>query len=161
TTPWPTARSRRSAPRNGQPSGGSACRPRPSGNTPAGPGVKPLPDHFGGTIGARQANVAGRSGLGDDGPDLGRVTRVGSYPANAVGLYDMPGNFWKRCLDLYEEGYSRHSPREDPHGLDHGTMYVLRGGSCYNPGTAARSANRHRNWSAAYGDVGFWVVFVA
>jgi formylglycine-generating enzyme required for sulfatase activity len=126
-----------------------------------GPGAKPQPYHFGETISARQANFNGKFAPGDDGPNLGRTARVGSYPPNALGLYDMHGNVWEWCLDLYAEDYHRHSPRKDPQGSDRGALYVLRGGCCYSPGTATRSANRHRTWSNTYGTAGFRVVFVA
>jgi formylglycine-generating enzyme required for sulfatase activity len=125
-----------------------------------GPRVKSQPYLFGETISSRLANFNGQFD-GGDGPNLKRITRVGSYPPNALGLHDMHGNAWEWCLDLYAEDYYRHSPRKDPQGPDTGSMYVLRGGSCYNSGTSTRSANRYRNWSSAYGDAGFRVVCVA
>ncbi len=126
-----------------------------------GPGAKQQPYSFGEKITAHQANFHGKFHLGEDGPNLGRSARVGSYPANALGLHDMHGNVWEWCLDLYEEGYYRRSPRKDPQGPDRGYLYVLRGGSYINPGTATRSAKRYRNWSSRYVDAGFRVVFVA
>jgi formylglycine-generating enzyme required for sulfatase activity len=51
---------------------------------------------------------------------------VGSFKANAFGLYDMIGNAWEWCADRhgdYEEGAAM-----DPTGPDTGTSRVLRGG---------------------------------
>ena len=41
---------------------------------------------------------------------------VGSFPANAYGLYDMDGNVWEWCADLYRPDYYSSSEKTDPHG---------------------------------------------
>jgi formylglycine-generating enzyme required for sulfatase activity len=58
---------------------------------------------------------------------LGSTSPVGSYAANALGLYDMHGNVWQWCSDLYEPG-SR--------------ARVLRGGGWVDLGEICRSARR-------------------
>lgn len=49
---------------------------------------------------------------------------VGSYKANAWGLYDMHGNVWEWCLDRY----GSLSAGTDPKGSSSGYSRVLRGG---------------------------------
>jgi formylglycine-generating enzyme required for sulfatase activity len=61
---------------------------------------------------------------------------VGSYPANAWGLYDMHGNVWEWCADLYAEHYGAEPRRGD--------RRVLRGGSWNNSGHLCRSARRNK-----------------
>jgi formylglycine-generating enzyme required for sulfatase activity len=67
-------------------------------------------------LSSKQANFNG----GFPGPKapnpayLGRPTRVGSYAPNKLGLYDMHGNVWQWCDDLF-----------DPKG---GSVRVIRGG---------------------------------
>ena len=62
---------------------------------------------------------------------------VKSYPANALGLYDMEGNVWEWCADYYRSDYYANAPFSNPKGpvdshdpLEPGMVKrVLRGGS--------------------------------
>ena len=87
---------------------------------------------------------------------------VGSLLPNAWGLYDMHGNVWEWCLDLYKDSLGT-SPVTDPSGPRNGdagatAFRVWRGGGCFVPAQECRSANRHRNWAYANSTVGFRLV---
>jgi sulfatase modifying factor 1 len=45
-----------------------------------------------------------------------RAAPVKSYPPNAYGLYDMDGNVWEWCSDLYRTDYYQKSPKLNPQG---------------------------------------------
>jgi formylglycine-generating enzyme required for sulfatase activity len=104
---------------------------------------------FGSSLSSRQANFDGSYPYGeaDKGPYLERTCKVGNYPANGFGLYDMPGNVWEWCADWYDENYYATSPREDPPGPASGLDHLLRGGGWGGIGWDCRSASR--NWSEA------------
>ena len=54
-------------------------------------------------------------------PGEGAITHpceVKSKKPNAWGLYDMHGNVWEYCSDVYDSDYYRNSPTVDPKGPD-------------------------------------------
>jgi formylglycine-generating enzyme required for sulfatase activity len=106
--------------------------------------------HFGNRLSSEQANFRGTEPFGGaaKGPWLERPCKVGSYPPNAFGLYDMHGNVWEWCLDSYEyEG-------------DRG-FRVRRGGSWGEGGHQCRSAIRLRRAPDDHRwNLGFRVVMV-
>jgi formylglycine-generating enzyme required for sulfatase activity len=127
-------------------------------------GASSKPFHFGDSLTSTQANFDGNYPYGgaDKGPYLERTTRVGSYDANAFGLYDMHGNVWEWCADWYSKDYYKDSPRKDPQGPATGTSRVLRGGSWGVYGWNCRSASRSGvDPGIRCGNVGFRVVLVA
>jgi len=73
-------------------------------------------------------------------PYLVRTSTVGSYSANAWGLYDMHGNLWDWCRDWYGD-YPQGSVT-DPQGPPTGSARVLRGGSWSDYGRDCRAAVR-------------------
>ncbi|MFT5058149.1 MAG: sulfatase activating formylglycine-generating enzyme [Planctomycetota bacterium] len=84
-------------------------------------------------------------------------TDVGSYSANAFGLYDMHGNVFEWCLDSYAS-YSSGAVT-DPF-VTGGSVRVFRGGSWFVNSNGCRSAYRSSS-SPGYSHygIGFRVVF--
>ena len=62
---------------------------------------------------------------------------VKSFLPNGYGLYDMEGNVWEWCNDLYRPDYYQNSPKENPQGPSdsydpdepNAVKRVVRGGS--------------------------------
>jgi formylglycine-generating enzyme required for sulfatase activity len=104
----------------------------------------PTPFPSGVVLTSREANFNGNYpyGIASKGPYLERTSKVGSYPPNPFGLYDMHGNVWEWCSDYYDRNYYRNSPRYDPRGPPTGTLRVVRGGSCFNIGRFCRASYR-------------------
>jgi formylglycine-generating enzyme required for sulfatase activity len=124
--------------------GRSYCLPTEAEWEYACRGGVPMPFSSGLTLSSREANFNGNYPYGPTtrGPFLERTTKVGSYPSNPMGLYDMHGNVWEWCADFYDRTYYRSSPRYDPPGPPTGALRVVRGGSCLNIGRFCRSAYR-------------------
>lgn len=61
----------------------------------------------------------------------GRTHEVGTMEPNAWGLYDMLGNVWEWCWDIYDE-------------VVYGSYRVFRGGGWFDPARGCLATNRRR-----------------
>jgi len=116
------------------------------------------PFHTGDTISTDQANYNGNYtyGSGRKGAYRETTTRVGSFAANAWGLYDMHGNVWEWCADW--EGDYPAGESIDPKGPSEATGRVFRGGSWDRFPLLCRSALRNdRAPGFRINDIGFRV----
>jgi formylglycine-generating enzyme required for sulfatase activity/alpha-beta hydrolase superfamily lysophospholipase len=112
------------------------------------------PFHYGASLSSLQENFNGNSPYGDaaKGPYLERTARVGSYAANAWGLYDMHGNVFQWCKDWYDKDFKEPDPKEK-------TRRVMRGGAWFAQGKDCRAASRQKIGPGARGPaLGFRVV---
>lgn len=104
----------------------------------------------GSNLSSSQANFNGNYPYGNapKGPYLEKTAPVGSYQPNEWGLYDMSGNVWEWCEDIYKDSYSGLSADGSANMSVGDLSYrVLRGSSWFNYGFVLRSAtaNRKRN----------------
>ncbi len=118
--------------------------------------------HFGETITPQLVNYNGNYPYGDalKGEYRERTIDVQSFSPNAWGLYQMHGNVWEWCEDIWHENYNG-AHLDGSAWLKDGEQnrHVVRGGSWYNSAGNCRSAFRY--WFVTvsrYHDLGFRVV---
>ncbi|MEH1938205.1 MAG: bifunctional serine/threonine-protein kinase/formylglycine-generating enzyme family protein [Nostoc sp.] len=122
------------------------------------------PFYFGETITTDLANYDGKKypyGSAPKGEYREQTIDVGKFPPNSFGLYDMHGNVWELCLDVYNDNY-QDAPKDGSAWLTgkDNSRTLARGGSWNFNARYCRSANRA--WSADPGsNTGFRVVAVA
>ncbi|MGI4814723.1 MAG: SUMF1/EgtB/PvdO family nonheme iron enzyme [Janthinobacterium lividum] len=84
---------------------------------------------------------------------------VGSFSANAFGLYDMHGNVREWTADLWHESYDATPSDGSPAIEGHGSMRVVRGGGWSDGAAMLRSAARMRGTqSSRVNVIGFRIV---
>jgi formylglycine-generating enzyme required for sulfatase activity/uncharacterized caspase-like protein len=122
--------------------------------------------HFGDTLTAKLANYDAAFayyGSGPKGEYRQKTTEVGSFPANAFGLYDMHGNVWELCQDHWHENYQG-APEDGRAWITGGyaSKKLRRGGSWDIDPRYCRSASRFTFEPDSRNDnVGFRVVCVS
>ncbi|WP_242072348.1 bifunctional serine/threonine-protein kinase/formylglycine-generating enzyme family protein [Microcoleus sp. FACHB-68] len=119
------------------------------------------PFYFGETITPFLVNYDGNATYASvpKGVNRKQTTDVGSFPPNAFGLYDMHGNVWEWCQDVWHENYN--NATSDGSAWESGgdsNFRLQRGGSWKNYPRYCRSANRGDLMSVfSYNFVGFRV----
>ena len=119
------------------------------------------PFSFGNVLNWDYANCNGNYPYGADGKGerLGKTQKVGSYPPNAWGLFDMHGNVWEWTSDWYAL-----YPKDksiDPTGPENGSHRVNRGGCWLDDAVACRAARRHADYPDYHSpNIGFRLILV-
>lgn len=67
---------------------------------------------------------------------------VGTKAPNELGIYDMSGNVWEWCQDLYDSEYYANSPADNPTGPNRGLFRVGRGGGYLSTSKGCRVIDR-------------------
>ncbi len=103
--------------------------------------------YFGNTITPQQANYDPRSAYagGPVGTHRGQTSAVGSYAANAFGLYDMHGNAAEWTEDCWYPGYKGATSDGSARVGGDCTLRAQRGGSWFGDPRHVRSAYRERS----------------
>jgi formylglycine-generating enzyme required for sulfatase activity len=113
------------------------------------------PFHYGKTLTTALANYNGKEPLLGFSPIYHsepygeyrqHTIEVGRFPPNAFGLYDMHGNVWEWCQDVWHENYSG-APSDGSAWMTNqvDARYLLRGGAWNGSPRNCRSASRISN----------------
>lgn len=88
-----------------------------------------------------------------------KTHQVKNKRPNELGLYDMSGNVYERCLDWYSDSYYEESPIDNPVNHISSSSRVLRGGSWLNRAKHCRVTDRYKyDPSVSDGSIGFRLV---
>ena len=88
--------------------------------------------------------------------DRVRPSPVGSFPANAFGLYDMEGNVWQWVQDCWHDNYEGAPMDGSAWDTDNCTLHVTRGGAFNLSPQPPRIAVRARHAALSQiGNIGF------
>ena len=120
------------------------------------------PFHYGDSLSSDQANFNGKYpyGKAEKGVYREKTCPVGSFQPNAWGLYDMHGNVWEWCEDVYRADIYNHPELYTKNGignpvyLGEGSYHIIRGGGWLGNSNQLRSASR-----ASYSDEQTYVGF--
>lgn len=112
------------------------------------------PFHFGPTLTTDVANYNGglTYGNGSKGEYRRETLEVGHFPPNAFGLYEMHGNVWEWCADIWHDNYQG-APTDGQVWILGGdrAYHVLRGGSWGgNPGNCRSGSRMQENFGRNY-----------
>ena len=78
---------------------------------------------------------------------------------NPWGLFDMHGNVWEWCADVWESPWPR-GPQTDPMGPETGSLRVFKGGDFGNGARSCRSAIRAGGTTDVIGNIGLRIAWV-
>lgn len=104
------------------------------------------PFSFGDNISPEQVNYNGEYPYDDGERGLYRekTIAVKSLSPNSWGLYEMHGNVWEWCVDVFKEDLGKDAVQDPQEKGEADALRVFRGGSWSNGGRYVRSAYRFR-----------------